>query len=148
MLSNLAEVSSKSPTTPSPQPPQAGGAAADSHSLDVSFFPEFAAELAPLALPPSSQSRRGVLPILQRLAENAIADIKFGTKLVARCSAMCAAVCAYAHVPHLALTAALLNISLSIISDLCDRELRERQERATYEREQLLIQNFRARSKR
>lgn len=103
--------------------------------LNTSMFPDAIAparSALSAQIPPtkSAASCRGVFPILQDWAENLVADVKFGTKLVARCCAMGAALCAYAKVPHLALAAALLNIGLSILSDLCDKELRERQERA------------------
>ena len=116
-------------------------------ALDTAMFepriitplPDSGRQQAESALP---TTKVGVFPILQHLAENFVADIKFFTKLVARCSAGSAALCAYAKVPHLALVAALLNIGLSIVSDLCDKELRERQELATQARERVLLQRL------
>ena len=71
----------------------------------------------------------GILPILEKFRDNCVADIKFVTKSIARGCALGAACFAYSQLPHFALGAALLNIGLSFVSDLCERELRERYER-------------------
>ena len=119
----------------------------ESDTLDTSMFPGTPAPPQKVAAHDSITvlkvvKTKGVFPILQHLGENLVADLKFFTKLIARCSAGSAALCAYSRVPHLALVAALLNIGLSIISDICDKELRERQELVTKSREQELLQKI------
>ena len=85
----------------------------------------------------SLSAEDGILPILGRFGDNCVADIKFVTKTIARGCALGAAYFAYAQLPHFALGAALINIGLAFVSDLCERELRERYER----RMEDLIQN-------
>lgn len=108
--------------------------------LDTTMFPKPAAiadaaaerstEPSVATAPPEPP---GILPLFRHVRENRVADLKFVSKTIARCAALGAAFFAYARLPHIALVGALLNIGLSMFSDLCEKEIRERQEKRIME---------------